>query len=40
MVKLKDFNIALNLYCVGEKDHPTDPIIFFEHGLGGSYGKI
>ena len=27
MVKLKDFNTALNLYCVGEKDHPTDPII-------------
>ncbi|KAI8851025.1 hypothetical protein BC829DRAFT_387796, partial [Chytridium lagenaria] len=29
------YSHKLHVYCTGEKQRPTDPIIWFEHGLGG-----
>ncbi|KAJ2991601.1 hypothetical protein HDV02_003674 [Globomyces sp. JEL0801] len=34
---LPNTKVNLHVYCVGEKKNPTDPIVWFEHGLGGSY---
>ncbi|KAJ3368224.1 hypothetical protein HDU91_000765 [Kappamyces sp. JEL0680] len=36
-IMLNDLGYKLHLYCAGTKQKPTDPLIWFEHGLGGSH---
>ncbi|KAJ3087313.1 hypothetical protein HK102_011369 [Quaeritorhiza haematococci] len=36
MVKLQDFPYSVHLFCTGRKLNASDPLIWIEHGLGGS----